>query len=56
MKHSALQALLDPIEKLFEDVRRKAKMRLEYEGKKGAVSNDKKIFLKHCCYSVRVNA
>ena len=32
MKHKCLQDVLKPIEVLHEDVRRKALMRLEYEG------------------------
>lgn len=30
--HSVIKDLLDPIKELYEDVRRKALMRLEYEG------------------------
>jgi len=32
INHSVLKDLLDPIKELYEDVRRKALMRLEYEG------------------------
>ena len=32
MKHESLRRLLDPIDALYEDVRKKALMRLEYEG------------------------
>jgi len=32
MKHPALKSQLEPINELFEDVRKKALMRLEYEG------------------------
>lgn len=32
INHTVLKDLLDPIKELYEDVRRKALMRLEYEG------------------------
>lgn len=32
MEHSVLKDLLEPAQSLFEDVKRKALMRLEYEG------------------------
>lgn len=32
INHSVIKDLLDPIKELYEDVRRKALMRLEYEG------------------------
>ena len=32
MRHPALAPLLDPVVELYEDVRKKALMRLEYEG------------------------
>lgn len=32
INHAVIKDLLDPIKELFEDVRRKALMRLEYEG------------------------
>ena len=32
MSHPALQSLMDPIISLYEDVKKKALMRLEYEG------------------------
>ena len=32
MSHPALQGLMDPIISLYEDVKKKALMRLEYEG------------------------
>ena len=32
INHSVIKDLLDPIRELYEDVRRKALMRLEYEG------------------------
>ena len=38
MKHSVLTELLKPIQELYEDVKRKALMRLEYEGLHRAVA------------------
>ena len=32
IEHKVLRSLLDPLRQLYEDVRRKALMRLEYEG------------------------